>query len=69
MAPMSFTWGTPLTPDLPRLDAGIFHRLRRDSRSAAMLYVPQLLLHVSRPVRWDSDHVVLLDDRCRGNCQ
>ncbi len=30
--------------------------------SAAMLYVPQLLLHVSRPVRWDSDHVVLLDD-------
>ena len=27
-----------------------------------MLYVPQLLLHVSRPVRWDSDHVVLLDD-------
>ncbi|MDI5754508.1 L-rhamnose isomerase, partial [Salmonella enterica subsp. enterica serovar Montevideo] len=27
-----------------------------------MLYVPRLLLHVSRPVRWDSDHVVLLDD-------
>ena len=24
--------------------------------------MPQLLLHVSRPVRWDSDHVVLLDD-------
>ncbi|MGQ7169809.1 L-rhamnose isomerase, partial [Escherichia sp. R-CC3] len=33
-----------------------------DKISAAMLYVPQLLLHVSRPVRWDSDHVVLLDD-------
>lgn len=32
-----------------------------DKISAAMLYVPQLLLHVSRPVR-DSDHVVLLDD-------
>lgn len=33
-----------------------------DKISAAMLYVPRLLLHVSRPVRWDSDHVVLLDD-------
>lgn len=33
-----------------------------DKISAAMLYVPQLLLHVSRPVRWDSDHVLLLDD-------
>lgn len=36
-----------------------------DKISAAMLYVPQLLLHVSRPVRWDSDHVVLLDDETR----
>lgn len=33
-----------------------------DKISSAMLYVPRLLLHVSRPVRWDSDHVVLLDD-------
>ena len=33
-----------------------------DKISAAMLYIPHLLLHVSRPVRWDSDHVVLLDD-------
>lgn len=33
-----------------------------DKISAAMLYVPRLLLHVSRPVRRDSDHVVLLDD-------
>ncbi len=31
-----------------------------------MLYaVPRLLLHVSRPVRWDSDHVVLPDDETR----
>ncbi len=29
-------------------------------------YVPELLLHVSRGVRWDSDHVVLLDDHLRG---
>lgn len=33
-----------------------------DKISSAILYVPRLLLHVSRPVRWDSDHVVLLDD-------
>jgi L-rhamnose isomerase len=26
------------------------------------MFCPQLLLHVSRPVRWDSDHVVILDD-------
>lgn len=26
------------------------------------MYVPELLLHVSRGVRWDSDHVVILDD-------
>ncbi len=36
-----------------------------DKISAAMLFVPRLLLHVSRPVRWDSDHVVLLDDETR----
>ncbi|MEN1410229.1 L-rhamnose isomerase, partial [Pseudomonas aeruginosa] len=43
---------------------GHFHptEVISDKISAAMLYVPQLLLHVSRPVRWDSDHVVLLDD-------
>lgn len=46
------------------LDAGHFHptEVISDKISAALLYVPRLLLHVSRPVRWDSDHVVLLDD-------
>jgi L-rhamnose isomerase len=29
-------------------------------------FAPELLLHVSRGVRWDSDHVVLLDDPLRG---
>jgi L-rhamnose isomerase len=27
-----------------------------------LLYVPELMLHVSRPVRWDSDHVTIMDD-------
>ncbi|QRN34705.1 L-rhamnose isomerase [Pectobacterium brasiliense] len=46
------------------LDAGHFHptEVISDKISSTILYVPRLLLHVSRPVRWDSDHVVLLDD-------
>lgn len=46
------------------LDAGHFHPTESvaDKISSALLNVPELLLHVSRGVRWDSDHVVLLDD-------
>lgn len=46
------------------LDAGHFHptEVISDKITSAILFVPRLLLHVSRPVRWDSDHVVLLDD-------
>ncbi len=46
------------------LDAGHFHptEVISDKISAVMPYVERLLLHVSRPVRWDSDHVILLDD-------
>jgi len=46
------------------LDAGHFHPTEgiADKISSVLLYLPQLLLHVSRGVRWDSDHVVLLDD-------
>ncbi|MCL2377454.1 MAG: L-rhamnose isomerase [Defluviitaleaceae bacterium] len=46
------------------LDAGHFHptEVISEKISAISLFVNQILLHVSRPVRWDSDHVVLLDD-------
>ncbi len=46
------------------LDAGHFHPTETiaDKISSALLYVPALLLHVSRGVRWDSDHVVTLND-------
>ena len=46
------------------LDAGHFHPTETisDKLSAILLYVPELLLHVSRGVRWDSDHVVTLTD-------
>jgi len=50
------------------LDAGHFHPTESvaDKISAVLLSVPRLLLHVSRGVRWDSDHVVILDDPTRG---
>jgi len=46
------------------LDAGHFHPTETisDKLSAVLLYVPELLLHVSRGVRWDSDHVVVFND-------
>jgi len=36
-----------------------------DKVSAVLTFADKLLLHVSRPVRWDSDHVVLFDDTTR----
>ncbi len=49
---------------LATLDVGHFHPTETISGkiSAMLLFVPELLLHVSRPVRWDSDHVVIMDD-------
>jgi L-rhamnose isomerase len=49
------------------LDAGHFHPTESiaDKISSILSFVPGLLLHVSRGVRWDSDHVVLLDDPTR----
>jgi L-rhamnose isomerase len=46
------------------LDAGHFHPTESiaDKISTALQFLDEILLHVSRPVRWDSDHVVLLDD-------
>jgi len=46
------------------LDAGHFHPTETivDKLSAVLMYVPEVLLHVSRGVRWDSDHVVILSD-------
>ncbi len=46
------------------LDAGHYHPTEMISEkiSSVMMFCPELLLHVSRPVRWDSDHVVCFDD-------
>jgi len=53
------------------LDAGHFHPTENvaDKISTALCYLDEILLHVSRPVRWDSDHVVLLDDATIGLAQ
>ncbi|WP_429955272.1 L-rhamnose isomerase [Enterococcus sp. AZ192] len=46
------------------LDSGHFHptEVISNKLSSLSLFNPGLLLHVSRPVRWDSDHVVIMDD-------
>jgi len=46
------------------LDAGHYHptEVISEKISSILMFCPGILLHVSRPVRWDSDHVVLLDD-------
>jgi len=60
-----FYLGYAITHDiLLTLDSGHFHPTETiaDKLSSALLYANELLLHVSRGVRWDSDHVVLLND-------
>jgi len=46
------------------LDSGHYHPTETvtDKLSAMFAFLPEILLHVSRGVRWDSDHVVLLND-------
>jgi L-rhamnose isomerase len=52
---------------MPCLDLGHYHPTESvaDKVSALLQFHPRLLLHTSRPVRWDSDHVVILDDGLR----
>lgn len=49
------------------LDSGHFHptEVISDKMSSLLVFSDQLALHVSRPVRWDSDHVVTFDDELR----
>lgn len=49
------------------LDMGHFHPTETiaDKLSALLQFHPKLLLHLSRPMRWDSDHVVLFNDDVR----
>ncbi len=49
------------------LDLGHFHPTESvsDKLSALLQFFAELVLHLSRPVRWDSDHVVILDDELK----
>ena len=49
---------------IPTIDTGHYHPTESpaDKVSALLQFVPELMLHVSRPIRWDSDHVTLMDD-------
>jgi L-rhamnose isomerase len=49
------------------LDIGHFHPTEQvsDKVSAVFQFIPELLFHVTRPIRWDSDHIVTLDDEVR----
>ena len=49
------------------LDTGHFHptEVVSDKISSALLFLNDVMLHVSRPVRWDSDHVVIFDDELK----
>jgi L-rhamnose isomerase len=53
------------------LDAGHFHPTETisDKISALLVFLEELLLHVSRGVRWDSDHVVVYNDDLQAICQ
>ncbi len=53
------------------LDAGHFHptEVISDKISSVMMYLPQILLHVSRGVRWDSDHVITYSDELQAIAQ
>jgi L-rhamnose isomerase len=60
-----FYFGYALTRRvLYTLDTGHYHPTETitDKLSAVLTYLPEILLHVSRGVRWDSDHVVVLND-------
>ncbi|MDR2048566.1 MAG: L-rhamnose isomerase, partial [Treponema sp.] len=53
------------------LDTGHFHPTETigDKISAILFFVPRLLIHVSRGIRWDSDHVVIFSDETRDVCR
>lgn len=52
---------------LPLMDNGHYHptEVVSDKISALLCFFPEIALHITRPVRWDSDHVVLFDDETK----
>ena len=52
---------------LPLMDNGHYHptEVVSDKIPALLAFFPEIALHITRPIRWDSDHVVLFDDETR----
>ena len=56
---------------IPLMDNGHYHptEMVSDKIPSLLAFFPEIALHVTRPVRWDSDHVVLLDDETKEICK
>ena len=56
---------------IPLMDNGHYHptEVVSDKVPALLAFFPEIALHITRPIRWDSDHVVLLDDETKELCR
>lgn len=56
---------------IPLMDNGHYHptEMVSDKIPALLAFFPEIALHITRPIRWDSDHVVLLDDETKEICK
>ena len=56
---------------IPLMDNGHYHptEMVSDKIPSLLAFFPEIALHVTRPVRWDSDHVVLFDDETKEICK
>ncbi|MCI5557059.1 L-rhamnose isomerase, partial [bacterium] len=56
---------------IPLMDNGHYHptEVVSDKIPALLAFFPEIALHITRPIRWDSDHVVRLDDETKEICK
>jgi len=66
-AEFSLTFAATHDGCLPLMDNGHYHPTEfvSDKIPALLAFFPEIALHITRPVRWDSDHVVLFDDETK----
>ena len=63
----ALSFAAPHEGCLPLMDNGHYHptEVVSDKIPALLTFFPEIALHITRPVRWDSDHVVLFDDETK----
>jgi L-rhamnose isomerase len=66
-AEFSLTFAATHDGCLPLMDNGHYHptEVVSDKIPALLTFFPEIALHITRPIRWDSDHVVLFDDETK----